>query len=606
MSSLSTAIASGQAEADGSGAPERPRVCMFVYNNCAADMRVHKEARSLVAAGYEVQVVAVLDKNTVPSQDHPWGFKIVRIDRDPVHYRILRRTRQTRRSIRLRRARLKRFARTRRNRTRHRLRRVARRLTRRNGLTHAGRLLKRLLQVPLALLLVLGVVPVRLGRAVRWRLLHRFPALRRPYYRMRSRHIGSLRRRRYRQRLKAGFAAYASPEAGADEAPSPSGRRLNWGVLSPAAGLGASVRQRFPRTPMAPLRRLAAWTDRKVSRAAYRGLMFFHKPLMFTAYYRKAYRLVKGEPIAVAHAHDLNTLPVAALLAMRSGCRLVYDAHELYSEISTLSKRERRIWRMLERRLIRRADVVVTVCQSIAGELVQRSHIASPPVILLNCPLAASAPPSWDGETDLLRAKAGLQGSEEPIVLYQGGFSPNRGLEELVHAAPYLERGIVVLMGWGNMEERLRELVGELELEQRVRIIGPAEQHELLSFTMGADVGVIPYKAVGLNNYYTTPNKLFEYMLAGVAIAGSRVPELRRFVEGHGLGITFDPDDPRDIALAINFLLADPIQLREMRQHSREAARQYVWENEVPKLVSAYQSLNLRTHAALPVPARGG
>src|SRR3954453_23402547 len=79
-------------------APARPhRVCMFVYNAFVTDTRVVKEASSLVAAGHEVQVVAVLDQRTVEHEQHPAGFTIVRIDRDPPHYRLLRRVRSARR-----------------------------------------------------------------------------------------------------------------------------------------------------------------------------------------------------------------------------------------------------------------------------------------------------------------------------------------------------------------------------------------------------------------------------------------------------------------------------------------------------------------------------
>ena len=155
--------------------------------------------------------------------------------------------------------------------------------------------------------------------------------------------------------------------------------------------------------------------------------------------------------IDLVHAHDLNTLPVAAIVAMRRGCRLVYDAHELYPEISTLSKREKRIWAVIEHRSIRRADAVVTVCQSIADELTRRHRLVSAPTVLLNCPPAASVP-SLAAPVNLLRIRAGLENSLDPIILYQGGFSPNRGLEELLYATPYLDCGVVVLMGWGNLE----------------------------------------------------------------------------------------------------------------------------------------------------------
>ena len=84
-----------------------------------------------------------------------------------------------------------------------------------------------------------------------------------------------------------------------------------------------------------------------------RALLVPHKPLMFGDYYWRAYRLVRADPPDALHAHDLNTLPVAAALARRLGLPLVYDAHELYPEISTLSPREAAVWRRLERRLAR-------------------------------------------------------------------------------------------------------------------------------------------------------------------------------------------------------------------------------------------------------------
>ncbi len=595
---------------------------MFVYNNCAADMRVHKEARSLVEAGYDVVVVAVLDGRTVPEEQHPWGFRIVRIDRNPVHYRVLRRTRAIRRSLRLARARATRRVRARRTKLARMVRRLRRRLTwplrsrtdarrrdtrspsnpPRRAARARGPLSTTRVALVLAPVVFVTTGTARVYGAARWRVLRWCPPLRRPYYRWQERHGRRLRRWRYRRQLKRSFDRYAELplEAADDPAPPP---RIDWTAASAAAGQAIDDVSPASGRARGPIVRALGCLDRRISRTAYRGLMFFHKPLMFTAYYRRAYRQLRSEPIDLVHAHDLNTLPVAAIVAMRRGCRLVYDAHELYPEISTLSKREKRIWAVIEHRLIRRADAVVTVCQSIADELTRRHRLVSAPTVLLNCPPAASVP-SLAAPVNLLRIRAGLENSLDPIILYQGGFSPNRGLEELLYATPYLDCGVVVLMGWGNLEARLAELVAELGVEQRVRFVGRAEPHELLHFTAGADVGVIPYKPIGLNNYYTTPNKLFEYMLAGIPIAASRVPELRRFVEGHALGLTFNPDDPRDIASTLNFLLADRSALTEMREHSREAARRFVWENEVPKLVQTYRALDLNHAAPIPVSAR--
>jgi len=313
-------------------------------------------------------------------------------------------------------------------------------------------------------------------------------------------------------------------------------------------------------------------------RAARRLLLAPHKPLMFLDYYWRAYRLVRADPPDALHAHDLNTLPVAAALARRLGLPLVYDAHELYPEISTLSAREARVWRWLEQRLAKRADHTVTVCDSIAAEL-ERRYGVERPTVLLNCP------PSPNGSGPV--ADAATQG--DPVVLYQGGFSPHRGLPTLVRAAHGLERGTIELMGWGRLEEELRELIASEGLEGRVRIVAPVPPAEVTARAAAATIGVIPYEPVGLNNTYTTPNKLFDYMTAGLPIVGSRLPELARFIEGDELGLTFAPGDPISLAAALNWILADPPRYERMRERAREAAKRYTWERESSKLLALYE-----------------
>jgi glycosyltransferase involved in cell wall biosynthesis len=440
------------------------RIDMFVYNRCTTDARVLKEARTLTEAGHRVRVVAVLDATTEPLEECD-GFRIVRIDRDPVHYRLLR---------------------------------VARR---------AGRLWRR----PLAV--------VRRGR----------PAA-----------------------LKRGRSSSLA--------------------LAPLALLKGILRLVW---------RAGAAASRPVKRTSRRLLLTPHKPLMFFDWYWRAYRLVRADPPDALHAHDLNTLPVAAALARRTGLPLTYDAHELYPEISTLSDREAATWRFLERRLARRADRVVTVCDSIAREIESRYGVTRP-TVLLNCPPASR---SNGGST---REPAKL---DEPVILYQGGFAPHRGLPTLVRSAHDIERGTIVLMGWGRLEDELRELIVREGLEDRVSIAAPVPPEQVVAYAAGATIGVIPYEPVGLNNTYTTPNKLFDYMAAGLPVAASRLPELTRFVEGSGMGLTFAPGDPAALGRTINEMLADPARYRSMQERANEAAHQYTWERQSAKLLAIYDDL---------------
>ena len=437
------------------------RIDMFVYNRCTTDARVLKEARTLAGAGHRVRIVAVLDETTATEEERE-GFRIVRIDRRPIHYLLLR--------------------------------------TMRVG----GRLWRR---------------PLRA--------------------------IEPRRRRR------------------------PGGR-------SPARVLAGLV--------IAPILLL--------ERGVRRVLLAPHKPLMFFDYYWRAYRLVRADPPQALHAHDLNTLPVAAALARRLRLPLTYDAHELYPEISTLSPREAAAWGWLERHLAGRADHTLTVCDSIAGELERRYGVARP-TVLLNCPVAAAGNGmSADacGELSVYTTRNPPQESTaEPIVLYQGGFAPHRGLETLVRAGHGLERGTIVLMGWGRLEDELRALIAEEDLGERVTIVPPVPPAEVVAQAAMATVGVIPYEPVGLNNTYTTPNKLFDYMAAGLPVAASRLPELIRFVEEGEMGLTFTPGDPASLAGSLNEILAEPARYQRMRQRAREAACRYTWEQESRKLLALYE-----------------
>lgn len=346
------------------------------------------------------------------------------------------------------------------------------------------------------------------------------------------------------------------------------------GVAQAAAG---SRVQQSEGVPARAARAVAALPRRTLLRA--------HKPLMFLDYYQRSYTEARRWGADAYHAHDLNTLPVAAALARRTRGRLVYDAHELYSEISTLSPFERRVWAAIERRLITRADRVVTVCESIADELVLRYGIDRPTVVL-------NAPPRLAGTVarrpEALRTKAGIDDPTRPIVLYQGGFIPNRGLLSLVAAAKHLETGAVVLMGGGRLEPELREAIHAERLDDTVRIVETVPYGEVQLYAAAADLGVIPYEAVGLNNYYTTPNKLFEYIGAGLPIVASPFPELRRFVEGFDLGVVCDPT-PWALAASLNALLSQPSRREQMRRNAVALRDRFTWEREAPKLVALYE-----------------
>lgn len=501
------------------------RVHMFVYNNCHSDARVLKEAASLGRAGYEVKIIAVLDSKTVPHENRG-DFEIFRVERDSIHVKFIR-------------------------------------------LVALGfKLLKSLILLPPRI--ILRIVQLMVSA-----VHYLFPATRpaaaevqgelnfqnsfvrillNPHRFSFAEYWGSLIQDRSRLTVVFFYAigALASPVYFI-------GRWL-FGFLESAQRIG--------------IKQL-----RKV-------LMPYHRAAVFKDYYRKAAQFVQDHPADYLHFHDLHTLPIIDELANKNAFKLVYDSHELYTEIHTLNKHQKKHYQKIEKRLLPSLQAVITVNESIAGELSQRYGIAKP-TIVMNCPPKMISIPT---ASSLLADTAGLN-RDQLIILYQGGYSHSRGLEQLIESMQWVNKGVLVMMGWGNVEEELKTLVRKLKLESKVKFIPPAAQHEVLLYTCGAHIGVIPYRAIGLNNYYTSPNKLFEYIQAGVVVAGSNFPELRRVIESSDIGDFFDPDQPKSIAECLNKLTANPERLAQLKRNVLAAADQYHWGIQEEKLLALYRDL---------------
>lgn len=325
------------------------------------------------------------------------------------------------------------------------------------------------------------------------------------------------------------------------------------------------------------VRRCFSW----VLRTAIRPL---DRPLTYWDYYSRSWQAIRDEPADVYHSHDLNTLPIGYIAKRRAGGKLVYDSHELFTMPYYIPRVERPALRLLVRYLIHRADAVITVNEFVAREMSGRYGIGLP-VVVRNCPPLAKQGDEQCGSS--LRKSVGLDDTV-PIIVHVGIFSRSRGSEKLVSAVPFLNHGVIVFLGWSKEKAELKGLAGRMGVRDRVLFATPVEPEQVVGHISSTQVGVIPFLNINLNHYYATPNKLWECMNAGLPIVASNFPALKAIVEGYHLGCTCDPEYPRDIANAINYVLADKGRYEEMRRNVLEAARIFNWEDESKKLLEVY------------------
>jgi glycosyltransferase involved in cell wall biosynthesis len=210
--------------------------------------------------------------------------------------------------------------------------------------------------------------------------------------------------------------------------------------------------------------------------------------------------------------------------------------------------------------------------------------------VILNCPPFEDLTQATTGQT--IRDKLGVP-DEEPILLYSGGLTPLRGIENTLLALQFLERGILVLLGGGKLRGKLEALARAYRLSGRVHFVEFIPHEEVPRFISSADVGIIPYEWVGLNHYYSSPSKLFHYIMAELPVVGSDFPFLRQVILGNDIGATFDPSRPEGITEAIRSLIGDPTRYRTVKDNLRRIKMKYCWENEEKKFLGVYQSLFL-------------
>jgi len=315
------------------------------------------------------------------------------------------------------------------------------------------------------------------------------------------------------------------------------------------------------------------------------GLRQFLRYFEFT--FRAAHVAMKLNP-DVCHAHAIQALPACWLASRLQRCHLIYDAHEFeqgrdFINAKNVPSLMRRAWSLPETLFIRKAHVI-TVSDSLAEALAETYHIPKP-LVVRNCP--ESAPQALN--SNWLRMNYNIP-ETSVIVLYQGKLHKGRGLENLVQSVKFLRGITLVIVGDGPLNDALQLMAKNLPHSTQVIFVGHVPLEELPMVTASANMGVILTQNTCLNHYYSLPNKLFEYMQAGIPVIGSNLPEIAHIIENHGIGRIVDVENPQAIAAGIQHLVNNPHDCQKMKLSTTQSAKIYNWYNEGAKLLALYES----------------
>ena len=262
---------------------------------------------------------------------------------------------------------------------------------------------------------------------------------------------------------------------------------------------------------------------------------WFHKNIPFFAEFqcRLLFSLLKG-PVDLIYANDLDSLPAAWLAAQWRRVPLVYDSHEFYTGMPELSDSplKRRIWRSLEAFLVPRTQGRLTVNASIA-HLLQEQY-GKEFSVLRNLPMTQSLaePPPTKTRNEL-----GWPQDAFIMILQGGGINMQRGAEEAIASLTHLpEHVYLATIGSGDIYHTLPDLAESLGVRNRLLWHQRMPYQELLTCTRLCQLGLSLDKPLSINYKLSLPNKIFDYMQAGIPVLRTDLVELRKGIKAYGTG----------------------------------------------------------------------
>ena len=334
-----------------------------------------------------------------------------------------------------------------------------------------------------------------------------------------------------------------------------------------------------------------AWTFIEGARQLSRFVRLWASHLrLVCALYRRA-RAMSVVP-RVMICHDWFALAAAVKIKKRLRCPIIYDSHEFWPEADLLARKwEQRVMSFVERRLIRYADAVVTVSPQLARHLERHYGLAR----VVSVPNAEPR-----GAAGGRRANT----AGTPVrFLFQGRATRERGIEDMIQAWSNVadERGVLYLRcPETEYLSQLRAQYRHLIDRNRLVVLEAVGEKDLIPAARFADVGIIPYAGTNPNHVFCCPNKLSQYMQAGLAVLSNNLEYVAEVLRHHRCGVVYDARQARSFAQAVLFFIEHSDELEKMKALALHAAQtEFNWE------VQSAPYRELVQHFSCKAPQRG-
>ncbi|MDB5273740.1 MAG: a-glycosyltransferase-related protein glycosyltransferase family 4 protein [Chitinophagaceae bacterium] len=320
-------------------------------------------------------------------------------------------------------------------------------------------------------------------------------------------------------------------------------------------------------------------------------LWFEKGPLFYAVYNLRLFLFLLFNKADILLANDLDTLLPNYLVSTWKGIPLAYDNHEYFTGMPELLKRPkvRNVWKTIEKNIFPKLTYIYT--DNDAKQKLFQDEYHVPVSVVKNVPIYNPG--------ELKEDVAPLFPSDKKILMYQGtGINIHRGTEELTEAMQYLDDSYrLYFVGSGDVIDVLKEKVKELNLEKKVVFTGKVPFQQLQNYTRQAHLGFTLDKPISDNYIYSLPNKLFDYVHAGVPVIAARLQEVEKMINKYNIGTFVSSHDPKEIANVIRAAFDTPGRIEEWKKNLPIAAQDVNWQKEEQVLLSIYATISRQLDA---------
>lgn len=313
--------------------------------------------------------------------------------------------------------------------------------------------------------------------------------------------------------------------------------------------------------------------------------LFFNKGFLFYAEYNirlfiRILFLKKG----ILLANDLDTLLPNYLISKLFSKKLVYDSHELYTEVPELifKPRIQKVWLTIENLILPKLKNVYTVNDSIASFYKKKYNI--------DVKVIRNIAPILKNKKVDINLSNKVKGNHSMLILQGSGINIDRGAEEVIAMMQYLDNVVLYIIGGGDIYDELKYLVSDLNLTDKVVILNKMPYDQLMEYTKIADLGLSLDKGTNLNYEYSLPNKVFDYIQAQIPLFVSNRIEVSKIVSDNNIGFIVNNHDPKQLAYHIDSALSNKQQYKIWKKNLAHASKKYCWESEKSKLQKMFSS----------------